>query len=82
MLVLFIILSVTSVVKYWFLGDPLTGNFHVYSYLGITKYTWSMLHDVSGMLLLITITIHIILHLKWMYLTTKSFFRKGKKHGK
>ncbi len=76
MLILFLIMAATGMVKYWFLGDPLTGKFHAYSFLGVTKYTWSVWHDVSGILLLITIAVHLALHLRWMYATTRSLFRR------
>ena len=75
MLVFFLIIAVTGVIKYFFL-EPLSGRYNVISFLGISKYAWSVWHDYAGLILLVIIGVHIMLHLKWIWITTKSFFKK------
>jgi hypothetical protein len=73
MAISFMIIAVTGITKYVFL-EPFAGRYHQYYFLGISKYQWSVLHDYSGFLLLALIALHMILHLKWLWVTTKSFF--------
>jgi hypothetical protein len=49
-------------------------------YMGLTKATWIWIHSKAGILIVILIIVHLILHGQWIICTTKRFFRKGKKN--
>lgn len=44
-------------------------------FLGIQKGAWSEIHDWSGILLIIFVIIHIILHWNWIVSMTKNMFQ-------
>jgi len=78
MLVTFLIVSITGVIKYLFLY-PLMGQYSRISFMGMSKYDMSVLHDVSGMLMLFFVALHLVLHARWIYCMTKSIFLKKEK---
>lgn len=45
-------------------------------FLGISKKTYISIHDWSGVVFIVLVIIHFILHWKWLVCTTKSFFVK------
>ena len=47
-------------------------------FLGIQKSVWSEIHDWFGILLIIFVLIHLILHWNWIICMTKSMFRSDK----
>ncbi|MGB9133133.1 MAG: DUF4405 domain-containing protein [Methanosarcina sp.] len=47
-------------------------------YMGLTKAAWIWIHSRAGILMVIFVVFHLILHWKWIVCTTKSFFTKGK----
>ncbi len=73
----FLITAATGIIKYVFL-KPLAGGYHQSYFLGVSKYQWSVLHDSSGFVLIALISLHLILHLKWLWMTTKSFLIKNR----
>ena len=47
-------------------------------FLGIQKGTWSQIHDWFGILLIILVIVHLILHRDWIVCMTKSMFKSDK----
>lgn len=45
-------------------------------FLEIQKGTWSEIHNWAGMLMIILVIIHLILHWKWVKCVTKNFFKE------
>lgn len=78
MLVFFIINSITGLIIFFFLPSAVKkGSYQ--EVLGIIKQKWVDLHNWSGIILLLLIVIHIILHWNWIVSKTKSFITKNKK---
>ncbi|AKB42265.1 hypothetical protein MSMAW_3274 [Methanosarcina mazei WWM610] len=46
--------------------------------MGLTKATWIWLHNRAGILIIILVIIHLILHWNWIVRTTRNFFGKEK----
>lgn len=44
--------------------------------LGLSRYTWTIIHDYSGVALVILVLIHLILNWAWLVAMTKSLFKK------
>jgi hypothetical protein len=63
---------------YFFIPSGVPGGRYVV-YMGLTKATWLWIHSKAGILIMILIVVHLVLHQQWIVRTTKSFFRKGEK---
>ncbi|MBD3155318.1 MAG: DUF4405 domain-containing protein [Candidatus Aenigmarchaeota archaeon] len=48
-------------------------------FLGIPRNNWKIIHDWSGLILVLTVVLHLILHWKWIVCMTKNFVRRKKK---
>lgn len=44
-------------------------------FMGMQKGAWSEIHDVSGILFILLVLIHLILHWDWMVCMTRNFFK-------
>lgn len=76
MVLLFLGVAKSGIVLYFFLPEgQRRGGWQ--TFLGITKHTWSSIHNWCGLLLIALILVHIILHWKWILEMTKNIF-KGK----
>jgi len=47
-------------------------------FLGIQKGVWSKIHDWSGILLIVFVLMHLILHWDWIVCMTKNIFQSDK----
>ncbi|WP_412733244.1 DUF4405 domain-containing protein [Minisyncoccus archaeiphilus] len=47
--------------------------------MGITKEVWNFIHIWAGILMLVLVIIHLILHWDWIVFTTKKVFGNNKK---
>ena len=73
--ILLTITSVTGLILFFFLPSGLKqGGFR--EVLGITKQSWIHIHNWSGIVLVILILLHLILHWKWIVYMTKNVFKK------
>jgi hypothetical protein len=45
-------------------------------FLELSKHQWKTMHIWSGLLLLILVFIHLLLHKKWIFMMTKNIFCK------
>lgn len=75
MAVIFIITAVTGLIIFLFLPSGIRqGNYQ--TFLGILKGNWIFIHDWSGIILIVLVVLHFILHWNWMIHITKSIFKK------
>jgi hypothetical protein len=76
---LFFVVAGTGLLMYFLIPSGIPRGRYVV-YMGLTKATWLWIHSRAGILIVVLIVVHIILHSQWIIRTTKSFFRKGKKN--
>ena len=75
MIILFVINSLTGLIIFFFLPSGVKkGSYQ--EFLGIIKQNWVDLHNWSGLLLILLVAIHIILHWNWIVSMTKSLIQK------
>ena len=43
-------------------------------FLGLSKQAWIMVHDLSGLILVILVIVHLSLHWRWAVSMTKKYF--------
>ena len=69
-IIMFALFSFTMIsgIVIWFLPKKLFGHA---IFLGITKYHWKVIHVFTGLLLTISVCIHIVDH--WRYFRSKLF---------
>jgi hypothetical protein len=41
----------------------------------LPREAWSEIHEVSGIILIVLVLLHLILHFKWIVVMTKSLFK-------
>ncbi len=74
-LIFFVINSITGLIIFFFLPTGVKrGGYQVF--LGIIKQNWVIIHNWSGILLILLIAIHLILHWNWIVYMTKSLLQK------
>lgn len=71
---LFIIVAITGFFMYLFIPEGIPqGRYQVY--MGLTKSTWTLMHNRTSIILTFFAIIHFILHFKWMTCITGKLFR-------
>jgi cytochrome b subunit of formate dehydrogenase len=75
--ILFIIVAITGFVLYLAIPDGVQrGRYQ--EFIGITKATWTLIHNKSSILFTLFTALHFILHKNWMCCMTGNLFkRKG-----
>jgi hypothetical protein len=79
MLISFIISIVTSLILFFFLPTGVRRGAYQ-EFLGIIKQNWVNLHTWVGLILIILITLHLVLHLNWIVSMIKSLAHKKNKN--
>lgn len=71
LVIAFIVSMVTGIIKW-------PGLFRTLglSHQALPMYEISTAHDISGLVMILLVLLHIILHFKWMIGMTKNLFRK------
>lgn len=73
----FVITAVSGLaIKFFMPSGVRQGRFQ--EFLGIQKGAWSQIHDWSGIILIIFVIIHLILHWDWIVCMTKGMFQSDK----
>lgn len=73
----FVITAVSGLaIKFFMPSGVRQGRFQ--EFLGIQKGVWSQIHDWSGIILIVFVIIHLILHWDWIVCMTKSIFQSDK----
>ena len=79
MIIIFVINSITGLIIFLFLPSGVKrGSYQ--EFLGMIKQNWVDVHNWSGLLLILLVATHIILHWNWIVSMTKSLIQK--KNGK
>jgi len=74
MLLSFIITSVTALILFFFLPSGVrAGSYQMF--LGIIKHNWVSIHIWSGIIFMIFVAVHFILHWYWMAKITKRILK-------
>ncbi|WP_292467727.1 DUF4405 domain-containing protein [Methanolobus sp.] len=76
--ILFLVVAVTGFVMFLVIpsGVP-KGQYQ--EYLGITKATWTLIHNRSAIIMTLFMGLHLVLHRKWMCYAKRNIFKKRKK---
>ncbi|WP_342305677.1 DUF4405 domain-containing protein [Methanolobus sp. ZRKC5] len=79
--ILFLAVAVTGFVMYLVIppGVP-KGRYQ--EYLGLTKATWTLIHNRSAILMTSFTGVHLVLHQKWICCTTKNILKNEEKDSK
>ncbi len=81
MAIAFLVSAVTGLIMFFFLpGGVRQGGYQ--EFLGIIKHSWSTVHVWSGIVMILLVIIHVVLHWGWIVCMTKEIFgkRKNKKN--
>ena len=75
MTISFIVTAITGLIFFFFLPSGVKqGSYQ--TFLGIIKETWSRVHNGGGILFIVLIIVHFILHWNWVKGMTKNIFGK------
>jgi hypothetical protein len=78
-LVSFLVTAITGLVIMIFL-PPSEGRGGVHNYLfGYGRHDWGAIHDLAGVIMIIAVLIHLVLHWRWIVNMTKGLFKKEEK---
>jgi cytochrome b subunit of formate dehydrogenase len=78
MTISFIITAISGLVIFFFLPEGIKrGGYQ--QFMGIMKQNWILIHDYSGIIMLVLVIVHFLLHWNWIVCMTKSFFQKKQK---
>lgn len=73
----FLVVAKTGLIIFFFLPEGVRrGGYQ--EFFGITKNTYVDIHNWAGIIFIILILSHIILHWSWMISNTKNFFEKDR----
>ena len=65
----FVIVAITGLVLFFkFPSGQGTGSLSLWN---LTKFQWTNLHNYSGIILIIIVLLHLILHWRWIVVMTK-----------
>lgn len=70
-------LALSGLVRYFFLPGGVKGGGKA-TFLGLTKDTWTTIHEWSGFIVLGLVAVHVALHFDWIVNMTKVFLRRRK----
>ena len=74
----FLATAFTGIILFFFLpGGIRQGGYQVF--LGMVKRTWTVIHNWAGLIMIVLVIVHVILHWNWIVCMTKGIFCKGKK---
>ena len=77
----FLVVALTGLVIFFFLpGGARRGGYQ--EFLGVTKLVYVEIHNWAGMLFLILVIIHVVLHWQWIVCMTKSLLKNSKINNK
>ena len=75
-LVSFIITAISGLAIKFFMPSGVRQG-RLQEFLGIQKGSWSEAHDIFGIIFLILVIIHFVLHWNWVACMTKSMLKLG-----
>ncbi|MEM4330607.1 MAG: DUF4405 domain-containing protein [Candidatus Pacearchaeota archaeon] len=76
LIISFLINSISALIIFFFLPSGVRqGRYQLF--LGITKGFYSSTHEISGIIFITLVIIHLLLHWKWLIYTSKNFFKRA-----
>jgi cytochrome b subunit of formate dehydrogenase len=76
LLISFLIVAVTGLVMYFAFVSASPGEGRGVTFLGTSKTAWIPWHDYSGIIMIVFVLAHLVLHFNWLKCMTVSLFRK------
>ncbi|MBP1908794.1 DUF4405 domain-containing protein [Methanolobus bombayensis] len=74
--ILFIAVAITGFILYLAIPSGVQrGRYQ--EFIGITKATWTLIHNRTSILLTLFTGLHLLLHKKWIFCMTKNMFKKS-----
>jgi len=74
----FIITAISGLIMFFFLPEGVQrGGYQ--QFLGLIKKNWVTLHNYAGIIMVVLVIIHFILHWDWIVCMIKGFFSKKQK---
>lgn len=71
----FLVVAKTGLIIFLFLPEGVRqGRYQ--EFFGITKSTYSFIHDWAGIVMIVLVVIHFILHWRWIVCSFKNVFKK------
>ncbi|MEA2004468.1 MAG: DUF4405 domain-containing protein [archaeon] len=70
---LFATVAVTGMILFFFLPNGVPRSGHL-EFLGTIKSQWASVHGWAGIMLVVLIALHIVLHLGWIKTMARRFF--------
>jgi quinol-cytochrome oxidoreductase complex cytochrome b subunit len=71
----FLITAITGLVIFFFLPSGVRqGSYQ--TFLGIIKGTWAIVHDWAGIIFILLVIIHFMLHWDWIVCMTRKIFQR------
>ncbi|MDD3783885.1 MAG: DUF4405 domain-containing protein [Candidatus Portnoybacteria bacterium] len=72
----FLVIAKTGLIIFFFLPEGVRrGGYQ--EFFGITKKTYTGIHNWAGIVFVVLILLHIVLHWDWIINAVKNFFRKN-----
>jgi len=71
----FVGVAITGLIIFFFLPSGIQGGGEQ-QFMNITKHNWSAFHEWAGIIMLLFVIIHLILHWRWILSMTKAILRK------
>lgn len=72
MAIAFIITSISGLVLFFFLPEGRGRAGDTY-FLGLVRHDWRLIHDWSGIAMVVLVLLHLVLHWQWIVCMTKNF---------
>lgn len=73
--IFFLVVAVSGVILFFFLPSGVRrGGYQ--EFLGIERHTLVSLHNWCGLILIILIAVHFVLHWRWILEMTKKYFKR------
>jgi len=71
----FIITSISGLILFFFLPEGL-GRGNSTDFLGLVRHDWGLIHNWSGIVMVVLVLIHLVLHWKWIVCMTKNILNE------
>jgi hypothetical protein len=71
----FVVSAITGLIIFFFIPSGVKHG-SLQEFLGFEKYIWTNIHNWSGLLMILLVLLHLILHWNWIVCITKTFFVK------
>jgi cytochrome b subunit of formate dehydrogenase len=70
----FLVTAITGLIVFFFSSGVRQGGFQ--TFFGIIKGMWLVIHNWSGVIFIILVILHFVLHWNWVMSMTKNIFSK------